>query len=549
MHSIDVVLIMLLAVIASSYVTRVSPVPLPAPLVQIGLGVLISAVTTKTAELDPHIFFFLFLPPLLFLDGWRIPKAGLFHDKALVVGLAFGLVFFTVIGAGYVIHWLIPTMPLAVAFALAAVVSPTDPVAVSSIVSRGPMPKRLIHILEGESLLNDASGLLCFNFAVLAAMTGAFSLREASLTFVWLVAAGLVAGVGVTLGVAYLQRWLSRHWGEESGAAIMMNLLTPFGAYLFAELLHGSGILAAVSAGITMSYVEMTGRALAITRVQRTAVWDTMRFALNGIMFVLLGEQLPAIIGNAAAAVDEVGQRSSLWLVFYALAITVVLGVLRYAWVWISWRALLLRARLAGLEVKNTDSRVVAVMSLSGVRGAITLAGVLSLPLFLSDGTPFPARDSAIFLATAVILFSLAAASVLLPRMLKGLDVMVPEGSEEEREEEAAFREAASAAIRAIEDAGRGLVTDDAIEAELHAQAVLRVIETYKFRLAPEEAYVGSDGQSLCDADRVEMKLRIAAWEAERKTLRDLARNGRISDVVSRRLMRKIDFAEEIHRH
>ncbi|MDR1424757.1 MAG: Na+/H+ antiporter [Azoarcus sp.] len=540
---------MLLAVIASSYVTRVSPIPLPVPLVQIGLGVLISAVTTKTAELDPHIFFFLFLPPLLFLDGWRIPKAGLFHDKVIVVGLAFGLVFFTVIGAGYVIYWLIPAMPLAVAFALAAVVSPTDPVAVSSIVSRGPMPKRLMHILEGESLLNDAAGLLCFNFAVLAAMTGAFSLHKASLTFAWLVAAGLAAGVGVTLGVAYLQRWLSRHWGEESGAAILMNLLTPFGAYLFAELLHGSGILAAVSAGITMSYVEMTGRALAITRVQRAAVWDMVRFALNGIMFVLLGEQLPAIVGNAAAAVNEVGQRSSLWLIVYALVITVILGVLRYAWVWMSLQALLLRARLTGQEVQHPGSRIVAIMSLSGVRGAITLAGVLSLPLFLSDGTPFPARDSAIFLAAVVILFSLIAASVLLPWLLGGPNVTVPEGTEEEREEEAAFREAACAAIKAVDDAGRGLVTDDALEAELYAQAVLRVIETYKFRLTPEEAYVGSDGQSLRAADRIEMKLRIAAWEAERRTLQALARNGRISDVVLRRLMRKIDFAEEIHRH
>ena len=545
MHSIEVVLAMLLAVIASGYLVRAAPVALPIALVQIALGALVAAFSENAMRLEPEIFFLVFLPPLLFLDGWRIPKAGLFHDKLMVVELALGLVIFTVIVAGYFIHWMIPSMPLAAAFALAAVVSPTDPVAVSSIASRGPMPKRLMHILEGESLLNDASGMVCFRFAVLAAMTGSFSLQEASAAFLWMAAGGLALGVAATLAISHAQRWLSRHWGEESGSAILVNLLTPFGAYLLAEHFHASGILAAVAAGVTMSYVELSGRALATTRVQRAAVWDTVRFALNGLMFVLLGEQLPDILSRAATSVREIGQQSSLWLVVYALAITFILAALRYAWVWVSLRVALFRARRNGRAVNAPDARTVAVVSLSGVRGAITLAGVLSLPLALPGGQPFTARDVAIFLAAMVILISLVASSALLPRLLREMDVTaIPDESAGERETGEALREAAAEAIKAVENASHALAAENAAEAEIYTQAALRVMENYRHRLDPDEGRAETDGQYLRAADRAEMNLRLAALRAERETIFRLARGKRISDAVSRQLVRQIDLIE-----
>ena len=183
MESIVLVLAMLLAVVASGYLVRVLPFPVPLPLVQIALGAMIAGVFKSGIALDPEVFFLLFLPPLLFLDGWRIPNYGLLRDKGTILELALGLVVFTVVGMGFLIHWMIPAMPLPVAFALAAIVSPTDALAVSSIAARTPMPRRLLHILQGESLLNDASGLVCFRFAVAAAMTGTFSLASASLTF------------------------------------------------------------------------------------------------------------------------------------------------------------------------------------------------------------------------------------------------------------------------------------------------------------------------------------------------------------------------------
>ncbi len=539
MESIELVLVMLLAVVASGYLVRIAPFSLPLPLVQIALGAVIAGGFHHGVVLEPEIFFLLFLPPLLFLDGWRIPKDGLFRDRTAILALALGLVVFTVVGAGFLIHWMIPAMPAALAFALAAIVSPTDPVAVSSITARVPMPKRLLHILEGESLLNDATGLVCFQFAVAAALTGSFSLASASLTFLWLALAGLGLGVGVTVVVTWAQRWLSQHVGEESGSPILISLLIPFGAYLLAEQLRASGILAAVAAGVTMSYVELSGRALATTRVQRAAVWNTVQFALNGVVFVLLGEQLPDMLRGAVTSVEQSGHLNPWWLVAYALAITLGLGLLRLIWVWVSLRRALFKARRSGTSVHRPHWRLLLATSLAGVRGAITLAGVMTLPLLTPDGTPLPARDLAVFLATAVILLSLLMASLGLPRLLKGL--VLPEEPTAALEEDLARHDAAVAAIAAIEKVQRAALRDVA-DADVHSQAAARVIALYQHRL--DGGGAGKSAGQLRKADQIEGTLRVAALQAERETVFSLARRNLISDETSRRLVREIDLIE-----
>jgi CPA1 family monovalent cation:H+ antiporter len=546
MNSIEVALAMLLAVVGSGYLVRLLPFSLPLPLVQIGLGAVIAGVFGHGVALDPEVFFLLFLPPLLFLDGWRIPKDGLLRDRGAIVALALGLVVATVVGAGFLIHWLIPAMPLAVAFALAAIVSPTDPVAVSSITARVSIPRRLMHILEGESLLNDATGLVCFRFAVVAVATGSFSLLSASLTFLWLVLAGLGVGVGFTLAVSFAQRWLSRHFGQEAGSPILISLLLPFGAYLLAEQLHASGILAAVAAGITMSYVELSGRLLATTRVQRTAVWNTVQFALNGVMFVLLGEQLPASLQHAMASVAQSGHRNPWWLLVYALAINAGLALLRLAWVWVSLRLDLLKLQHQGAPVRRLHWRLLLATSLAGVRGAITLAGVMTLPLLLPDGTPFPARELTIFLATAVILLSLLAASVGLPSLLKGLQL--PPEPTPQREEYLARRHAANAAIAAVEKAQRELLGKaPAGDVDTYTNAATRVIALYQHWL-DEDASSEEEARQLRKADAAERELRLAALQGQREAVFELARHRRISDEVSRRLVREIDLQEARYR-
>ncbi len=536
MEVVSIALFLLFAVVVSGAIARMLPFSLPTPLVQIVLGGVIGLSTSYRVELDPELFLFLFLPPLLFLDGWRIPKDELLKDASTVVELALGLVLLTVLGMGLFIHWMIPAMPLAVCFALAAVVSPTDPIAVSAIAARVPIPRRLMHILEGESLLNDASGLVCLRFAVAAALTGTFSVREATLNFLWVAVGGLAIGVLVTLVATRAKAWVTRRWGEDTGSQILVSLLIPFGSYLMAEHLHTSGILAAVAAGVTMTFAEISRQALASTRMRRNSVWDTIQFALNGIIFVLLGEQLPAILGGAQRTVALTGHASPLWLGAYVLAIVAGLAALRFAWVWISLHLTILRS--AEKDQRSPDWRVVATASVAGVRGAITLAGVLTLPLTMGDGSPFPARDLAIFLAAGVIIVSLLLATFVLPVLLKGLTM--PREASLEAQEDAARIAAAEAAIRAIERRQHVLAENHA-DPDICASAGGRVMDLYRERIEG----LSEDRTDLTrEQDRLVNEFRLVAVKAERARLLELVRNREIGSESIRRLTRELDLAE-----
>jgi CPA1 family monovalent cation:H+ antiporter len=540
MNSVTTALILLFAVVVSGPLGRASPAAVPLPLVQIALGAALTAVADLGVELSPEVFFLLFLPPLLFLDGWRIPKEGLLRDKGTILALAFGLVIFTVLGVGLFVHWMIPAMPLAVAFALAAIISPTDPVAVSAIAARTPIPSRLMHILEGESLLNDASGLVCMRFAVVAALTGTFSLFDASTTFVRLAIGGVAIGVAVTWSVTQAKRWVSRQFGEEAGSQVLLSLLIPFGAYLLAERLGCSGILAAVGAGITMSYAEQTGGALALTRVRRTAFWDTVQFGANGVIFVLLGEQLPTIVAGAEKVVGETGHQDRAWLLIYVVAINAALVALRFLWVWVSLRFTLLTAARHGRPATKPTWRLVAATSVAGVRGAVTLAGVLTLPLALSDGSPFPARDLAILLASGAIIVSLVAASIGLAPLLRGLE-LPPEPSHQEEEDRARIL-AAEAAIKAIGRAQHDLAEGRG-DAELYAGAGARVMQIYRQRIE-RESKTGGEAEEMHKIEGIERELRLAGIRAERDTFFHLVRARTLPDEMARRLVRDLDLLE-----
>ena len=542
MGTIGVVLAMLTAVVISGVLVRVLPFAIPTPLVQIGLGAVIAAFSNRAVPLEPDIFFLLFLPPLLFLDGWRIPKEGLLRDKGTILELALGLVFFTVIGMGFFIHWLIPAMSLPIAFALAAIVSPTDPVAVSAIPERIAVPHRILHVLEGESLLNDASGLVCFRFAVAAAVTGMFSLSAATFTFVRLVAGGVVIGVALVFCIMYLKNAISSRFGEETGVQVLISLLLPFGAYQIAEHTGCSGILAAVAAGVTMSYMELSGAALGTTRMQRTAVWNTVQFALNGVIFVLLGEQLPDILSGAVLVVQQSGHVNPTWLVVYVLAINLGLAILRFVWVWSSLQLGALVARARGHEVPVQPSlRLITAVSVAGVRGAITLAGVLTLPLVLADGTAFPVRDLTILLAAGVIILSLLAANACLPRLLRGLDV--PAEPARQQEMDRARLSAAESAIRAIERTLHELAGNQS-DADLYTEAATRVMDIYRRRVEGR-GQAGESAARIRRGDDIERRIRLAAVRAERDTVFTMARAQTLSDESSRKLVRELDLMEE----
>jgi CPA1 family monovalent cation:H+ antiporter len=537
LETITIVLLLLLAVILSGIFSRMVPLPLPRPLFQIALGALIGMAADWRVTLDPEIFFLLFLPPLLFLDGWRIPREELFKDGKTIVELALGLVIFTVVGMGFFIHWMIPAMPLAVAFALAAVVSPTDPIAVSAIAQRVPIPKRMMHILEGESLLNDASGLVCLRFAIAAALTGAFSIQNAALNFLWVALGGIAVGAGVTWIVGRTKQWISRRYGEEGGSQILISLLIPFGAYLIAEHLHCSGILAAVSAGLTMGFVEARGELEATTRIRRNTVWDVIQFTANGIIFVLLGEQLPEILASSAETVRMTGHHEPWWLAIYVVAINLGLAGLRFLWVWLSFRMTLFRA---GQWRTTPNWRIVAAMSFAGVRGAITLAGVLTLPLAMDDGSAFPARDLAIFLAMGVIITSLIVASIGLPLLLNGLQM--PAEHDLQAIEDAVRIRAAEAAIAEIEKVQHSLA-EGRNDADLYVSAAARLMDAYRQRIESRAGNAESNALGR-RSEEIERSLRLAALRAERTQIFRMVRKRELGSELARKLIRELDLLE-----
>ncbi|MBL0947648.1 Na+/H+ antiporter [Brevundimonas sp.] len=540
MSLIETTLFLLLAVVVSGSVARITRIALP--LVQIALGAAIVLVTGRTVDLEPDIFFLLFLPPLLFLDGWRFPKEDLFRDGETILELALGLVLFTVVGLGLLIWWMIPEMPLAVAFALAAILSPTDPVAVQAIAARVPMPKRMMRILEGESLLNDATGLTCMRLAVAAATTGTFALGEAVAAFTWLAFTGIAVGVAVTYAIIATKTWITRRWGEDVGAQILISLLIPFAAYAGAEAIGGSGILAAVAAGVTMSFAERgtaSGQSLATTRIRRAVVWDTVQFVANGLIFVILGQQMPSIMARAAEVVAGTSRPEVWWLAIYVAGIVAALAALRFIWVWTSLRFSLFRRRRG--PPPKIGLRLTLVMSLAGVRGAITLAGILTIPFTLGDGSAMPSRNLAIFLAAGVIIVSLLLATVALPRLLKNVE-LPPEPSTD-REEDQARIAAAEAALKAIDSTAHSMATGKA-NPDLYSDIASRLMSVYRRRIEARSLGEGDDAEQLKQGDAIERRLRLVALSAEREEIHRLMRSRALNDEVGRRLIREVDLME-----
>lgn len=539
MHHFYIVLVLLLGVVVSHWIAGTLRDRVALPLVQIALGAAIGLIGPFSVTLDPELFFVLFLPPLLFLDGWRVPTEDLSDNAGTVLSLAFGLVFFTVLGIGYPLHILVPEMPLPVCFALAAVVSPTDVVAAGAMVANVPVPRRMLRILQGEALFNDASGLVCLRLAVAATMTGAFHVWDALAELAWTAIGGVLIGAALTWAVSGAKTWVSSQLGEVTSTQIIISLLVPYGAYLIADGAGCSAVLAAVSAGMMMSRLEVRGITLPMTRLRRTTVWETLQFTLNGIIFLLLGEQLPNVLSHINASVAEDGHRSLAWLGGCIAVITVALALLRFVWVTAIIR---LRRPGGGVLRPRTNWRLVAAMSVAGVRGAVTLAGAMSLPLKGYDGAAFPARDVVIVMAAGVIVTSLVLANLALPRLLRGVTSPVePDGTKAALE---ARIQATQAALAAVATAGAQRANP---QTEFIAAAAL-VTGDYQRRLehlsGHAEAAPKDDRGGMEHARQDERTLRLLALRAERAAVIGMARKRHISNDLARTLMRETDLAE-----
>lgn len=409
MEMLEFVLLLLAAVLVSAVLDQMMP-RVSLPLVQIAIGAIVILLvgTPVDVAIDPELFLVLFIAPLLFDESRHASKRGLWDNKGSIVSLAIGLVVVTVLVVGFVLNWIEPSIPLAAAFALGAALGPTDAVAVTALGKDIRLTGRQKSLLSGEALINDASGVVSFQFAIAAAVTGAFSLVDAAqsfaISFFGGIAIGLIAGF-----LALLAMKAIRGYGYESITVhVVFEVFTPFIVFLAAEHFGTSGILAVVAAGLLITLLPQKPTPVAARlKIASNSVWETLVFVINGVVFVMLGMQLPKAIMPSWRS-DEV---SSLLLCGLVLLVTALVVGVRFIWV-------LVMERCDSSAKRHTGKQLVRgalVTTLSGPKGAVTLSIIMTIPFTLSTGEAFPQRDTLIFLASGVILCTLLLANFVVP--------------------------------------------------------------------------------------------------------------------------------------
>ncbi|EHN67221.1 Na+/H+ antiporter [Comamonas testosteroni] len=551
MHAVETVLLVLLLGALTGIVARyIRAIPLP--LIQIALGALIAWPQAGLhIAFDPELFLLLFIPPLLFADGWRIPKREFFALAKPILLLALGLVLFTVLGLGYLIHWMIPEIPLTVAFALAAVISPTDAVAVSAITRNLGMPEKTMHVLEGESLLNDASGLVALKFAIAATLTGMFSWGEVAKEFTWMAVGGLGVGALIGWGFSHARGTITRRLGDVAATQMVLLLvLLPFAAYIVGEKIGVSGILAAVAAGIATNFADLERSSYISERLQTEGTWSMVEAAFNGAIFLLLGLQLPSIIG---VPLHQAGH--DWWiLVGYVAAISFALLLMRWIWLVLGVHGSLLRAHRQGKLTERPSKLLNLATTLAGIRGAVTLAGALSVPMLLNNGQPFPGRDMLVFLATGTILFTLVIGAVGLPIVLRHLPPH--EESPTVREERLAREQACMAAMAKLTLSEEEMQRRDPEWVAMRQEVNGHLTQEYRNRiqLLDDGSGAAQSIELLREAPEVvrqrklryvmEIETRIECIHAERDFYYAERQAHRINDESLRSLVSELDMQE-----
>jgi len=504
-----------------------SRVPLPIFLVVVGaLASFLPGL--QGVHVDPEVFLLLFIPPLLFADARVLPRRDLLHVLKPVLLLALGLVVLTVVAVGYFIHWLIPGVPLSVAFVLGAIISPTDAVATVATTATVPLPARVTHIVNAESLLNDATGLVAFKLAVAAAVAaGHTSLDLVTGQFVILSGGGLCVGIIIEWLGRKVREGLIRMRNDDPVVQTLLTVLVPYAAYIVAEALHVSGILAVVASGLWAGGQEVKGLSVESRRHARE-VWRMIAWFFNGLVFVLLGLQLRQMVAGVA-------NHDAAHLAYWAIALWLVLMALRIGWVWASGYARYYFGWGWSGGAAGPDPRRMFLVGWAAVRGSITLATALAVPLVTQAGTPFPERDLVVFLAAATIILTLGLNGLTLPWIIPRLQARDdPEGP---REEANARVELAKAAMAALQPAVQRLEQE---EDKAFASALLsRYRGKVELRESPPE-FAAMRSDRIATARH----LRLAGIAAERARLQELLHADEINDETARIIEEELDERE-----
>lgn len=421
MELLSAFLIFILAVIISSIINNRFP-QVPTAFIQIALGVVIFFIPlTIHFQFDSEVFMIAVIAPLLFVEGTHVSRTKLLEYRKPIILMAMALVFATVIGVGYFIHWIWPELPMPAAFAIAAILCPTDAVAVSAITKGKVLPKGSMSILEGESLLNDAAGIISFKIAVTALVTGSFSAFEAIGQFIISTIIGILIGAIIGVIIVRVRVNLTANKGlKDNNTLTFIQLLTPFAVYFVAEHFHASGIIAVVVAGLIHGW-ERDRLIKAQTELQMNynQIWNTFSYALNGFVFVVLGFIIPTVFLDIVK--DE--PQNIVFLILITLLIALAIYACRFIWVFFWYKDFYYPKNIQSyLDTSHTNddtppsrAKYSFIMTMCGIHGTISLSMALTLPFIIRQNQPFEYRNDLLFIASLMVLLSLVLAQIVLP--------------------------------------------------------------------------------------------------------------------------------------
>ena len=518
-----VFLLLLVFVIAFAALARKLRTPYPIVLV-VG-GLLLGFVPgIPQIQLDPQVVFLVVLPPLLYSAAWVTSWREFRYNLVSICMLAFGLVAFTVFGVAEVAQWVFGGFDWRMGFVLGAVVSTTDAIAATAIFKRLGLPQRIVDVLEGESLVNDASGLVALEFGLAMLLRGETpTVGEAVVRLGYLV----VAGIAIGLLIGKIVEWFE-YQIDDGPIEIAVSILVPYGAYLAAESVKASGVLAVVACGLYLSRKSAKFFSPQV-RLQAWAVWDALVFVLNGVVFVLIGLQLPYVMAGIAGY----GRKE---LLLYGALFSAIVILLRVLWTYPGAKlAYFIRIHLLHQNEKTPTARATFVVGWTGMRGVIALAAALSLPDVLADGRPFAQKNLIVFLTFCVILVTLVLQGLTLPWVIRMLGLAGPTGPNCEEKE--ARRIAARAALeRLAEERSKDRPEWTPIYDDIE--------QHYRHRLSVLEG-AGSEEDNLSaeQYDRAQ-ELTLQLLRAEREAALRLRNQGRINDEVLRLMEHELDLRE-----
>lgn len=519
MNNITIVILLLTVITALSELT--DRIKIPYPILLVLVGIIIGLVPgLPTVTLDPELVFLIFLPPVLYSAAWNTSWPDFKASIRPISLLAIGCVLFTTTMVAVIAHAFIPGFGWAESFVLGAIISPPDAVAATAATQGLGVPKRIITILEGESLVNDATGLIAYRYAI-AATTGAFVLYLAALNFVY------VAGLGILIGFAmgFIFYWIHKITPDNPTNDTVLTFIAPYASYLTAEHFHASGVLAVVVMGVYLS-----PRASIVfnhqARLQAYTVWDTIMFILNGLIFILIGLQLPMIMQGLS--------HFTIWEALgYGALISVATIVLRIIWVFPGTYLPRWFSKNVREKEKDMNSKATTVIAWSGMRGVVSLAAALALPLTIGqDAKPFPNRDIILFITFSVIFATLVLQGLTLPKLIKMLGIK-PDGNEERQEFHARLR-VASNIIEHIEE-NYALTLSDSVLSQIKSKYEIRIEKMQK------ESTRKMTDEQIQEYHRIQTEL----LKAERQYILDLRHTHVIGDEVHRKLEYELDLEEE----